>query len=96
VKVEDVDSTMVQNEEVAGVLLSDGKWYDIEPGSFGMHRTSGKVPFLRFTLKGQTANGKTVIIETFPNALAGLSYYVDPDEQAGSGTLGATVGAVDD
>ena len=76
-KVEDTDSTMVQNEEVASVLLTDGTWYEVELGSFGMHRTSGKVPFLRFTLKGHNPDGKRVIIETFPNALAGLAYYAD-------------------
>jgi hypothetical protein len=82
-KVNDTDSTMVQNEEVASVLLTDGMWYEVELGSFGMHRTSGKVPFLRFTLTGRANNGKKVIIETFPNALAGLAYYADDEAQKG-------------
>lgn len=72
------EDSMTRNEDVTRVLLTDGEWYHIEPGSFGMYRTAGgKVPFIRFIVlqaDHPEAPATRYVIETFPSTLAALAY----------------------
>lgn len=70
--------------EITKVLLDDGVWYNIEPGSFKFYKTSQGVPFLTFKVPvfvgptgGSPVSGKTV--ELFPPRLVAVAYDQDED-----------------
>jgi hypothetical protein len=67
------ESSQVHNEKITKVLLADGVWYDITPGSFKMHRTGNKLPFIRFDCV-LTNDGDVYTLEIFPNALHGVGF----------------------
>lgn len=61
-------------KEITQVLLTDGAWYAIEPGSFHFYRTGGDkaVPFVQFDLM-PNASGQ-LRVEVFPATVAGWAY----------------------
>lgn len=74
------ESKQVHNNQVNAVLLQDG-WYAVIPGSFKLHKTPAKVPFVRFDLACNPGNQypdddtKTrTTIEIFPQGLHGVAY----------------------
>lgn len=75
--------SQVHSESVSDVLLTDGQWYRIEPGSFKFYKTSGDraVPFIQFKVppfNGATTHDKTLVagktIEVFPASVVGIAY----------------------
>ena len=71
------ESKQVHNNQVDAVLLQDG-WHSVIPGSFKLHKTPAKVPFVRFDLFCNPVgdNGKSVwhTVEIFPQGLHGVAY----------------------
>jgi hypothetical protein len=86
----DGDRPEVEVQEITQVLLNDGAWYSIEPGSFHFYQapadSSGKrtgVPFVQFDLKevAVAADGSQTAlrVEVFPATVAGWAYPVAVD-----------------
>ena len=67
-------------EDIAFVLLNDGKWYKIIQGSFKFYRTEQStknpgVPFVQFdTTLEINESGGVVRMEVFPATVAGIAY----------------------
>lgn len=77
--------SQAHSEAVTKVLLNDGRWYDIIPGSFKFYRTSSDkaVPFVQFKIDevdDRLAGLEGHTIEVFPATVAGLAYSTDEDE----------------
>ena len=78
--------SQAHNKTISRVLLTDGKWYDIIPGSFKFYKTSPDkaVPFVQFDYEREIDNRGTFIltrVEVFPASVAGWAYAVE-DENA--------------
>lgn len=79
----------VHSETISDVLLNDGHWYEIVPGSFKFYRTkppaagAPAVPFVQFdvalTEHYHPVGGKRV--EVFPASVAGLAYVPQEDDK---------------
>jgi hypothetical protein len=85
---EDGVRSQAHNQDITQVLLSDGQWYAIEPGSFKFYKTGGpqQVPFVQFDMRSATTNdGERLRIEVFPATVHGIAYpvpgEVPPPEQ---------------
>lgn len=71
------------SKEISRVLLNDGKWYEIEPGSFKFYKTGAGVPFVQFKVNGgdfDCPDADDYLIEVFPASVAGVAYPA-PSEQ---------------
>lgn len=75
--------SQAHSEVISNVLLTDGKWYLIELGSFKFYKTAGDkaVPFVQFKVihsgfaPGEGASpaaGK--VVEVFPASVVGVAY----------------------
>ena|ERR1700751_4974550 len=73
------------SDVITQILLTDGQWYSIVPGSFKFYRTSGDhaVPFVQFDLNAQNEQGEMVRIEVFPATVAGWAYPTPTGPQEG-------------
>lgn len=76
----------VHSEVISDVLLNDGHWYEIKPGSFKFYKTNQSsgvgVPFVQFdiayTEQYRPVAGKRV--EVFPASICGLAYTPSEDD----------------
>lgn len=73
------------SQNVSHVLLNDGHWYAIVPGSFKFYRTDATegpgVPFVQFDIDNDLDNDEMLVgkrVEVFPASVCGLAY--TPDE----------------
>lgn len=74
----------VHSKEITAVLLNDGRWYQIKPGSFKFYKTGSGVPFVQFdSIEFNTELNReaSVRIEVFPATVAGVSYPVPGEEK---------------
>lgn len=72
----------VNSKEIKMVLLNDGNWYWVKPGSFHLFKTQDSVPFVQFDGdKMGTPQDSAVRIEVFPATVAGWAYDIPEDEK---------------
>ena len=80
--------SQAHNKVISRVLLTDGKWYDIIPGSFKFYKTSPDkaVPFVQFDyerenqsafMKGGSLPPVPTRVEVFPASVAGWAYVIE-------------------
>lgn len=66
---------MAHAKDIKMVLLNDGNWYWVEPGTFKFMKSTDSVPFVRFQGdKMGTTKDNMVTIECFPATVAGWAY----------------------
>lgn len=72
----------VNSKEIKAVLLNDGHWYFVIPGSFHLYMTQEKIPFVQFDGdKIEQAESNTAQrIEVFAPTVAGWAYDIPEDE----------------
>lgn len=76
----------VNSQVITQVLLNDGSWYGVVPGSFKFYKTSDSVPFVQFDTASDGVDGVTrsLRIEVFPATVAGWAYPTPQTEADGS------------
>lgn len=78
------------NKVISRVLLTDGKWYAIVPGSFKFYKTSPDkaVPFVQFDyerkddsvfMSGGSLPPVLTRVEVFPASVAGWAYAIEDE-----------------
>lgn len=82
-------SGQAKAEQLSHVLLNDGHWYEVKPGTFHLYKTYKNevdktkegIPFVRFSgrLIGLPVSGiqPFMVIEVFPATVAGWAYKED-------------------
>jgi hypothetical protein len=77
--------SQAHSEVITQVLLNDGNWYAIRPGSFKFYRTAGdkSVPFVQFDVLPAPGSQQAapLRIEVFPATISGIAYPM-PDVEA--------------
>lgn len=72
-------------EAITHVLLNDGVWYEVIPGSFHLYKTAQAVPYAQFDTKFQNSTNDALIlrrVQCFPATVAGWASAVPGTEVA--------------